>query len=229
VVQHLDLSVEIAHRVVQPGQHFLARVTESFDPYLREPWIPVRKRGSVITIERPIGVGYQPGQIVSLFGPIGRGLPLRDAMRTLLLIAHDATPASLLMLADQAIQNQVAVVLVLAGEARSYPIDALPPEIEVIRGDAHGNWLHMNESVTWADQVLAVAPPPHDVPHYRHLLDVIRAARTEVPRGFVYGLFQPPMPCGVGACGACLLRAHGHEVYTCLDGPAFDLLDITLG
>jgi aerobic-type carbon monoxide dehydrogenase small subunit (CoxS/CutS family) len=51
----------------------------------------------------------------------------------------------------------------------------------------------------------------------------VRRVRMNVPEGYAYGLFQPPMPCGVGACGACLVRSGGEDVAACVDGPAFDL------
>ena len=49
-----------------------------------------------------------------------------------------------------------------------------------------------------------------------------------VPPQHVFGLFQPPMPCGVGACQACLVRRNGEEVPACLEGPAFDLLSLNV-
>lgn len=227
-VQQLELAVELSHRTVQPGQLFLARVTESLDPYLREPWTPIRKKGTVVTIERPIGVSFQPGQIISLLGPFGRPIPLRETTRTLLLIAYDATPAALLMLAEQALENRISVTLALVGSARHYPLDALPPEIEIVRGDDKSKLPTEKDYLKWADQIVAVAPPPGDLVRYRHLHDAIRSVKTEVPPGYATVLVQPPMPCGVGACQACLVRCHKGERLACVDGPAFDLPDISL-
>lgn len=227
-VQRLDIAIDKAHRNISAGQLFLARTTATLDPYLREPWTPVYRSGSTLTIERPAGQVYTPGQIVSLMGPVGKPLPLREKIRTLLLIAHEATPAALIMLAESALAQGTAVSLALLGAATHYPLEALPEEVEVIRGNDQGKWPDQPEALRWAEQVFAVAPPPYDVPYYTQLLDSIRQVRMEVPAQYVFGLFQPPLPCGVGACQACLIRRSGEEVPACTEGMAFDLTTLHL-
>jgi dihydroorotate dehydrogenase electron transfer subunit len=226
-IQRLDIAVEKAHRGVAAGQFFLARRTESLDPYLREPWLPIHVERSTITVEQPASQSFSPGQVISLIGPLGKPVPLRDSCRTLLLIAHEATPAALLLLAETALAKGAAVTLVLLGASRRYPLEALPQEVEVLRGDAHsGNWPNQAQTLTWADQIVAAAPPPYDVPFYTQLREEIRRSRVEIPAAYVWGLFHLPMPCGVGACQACLVRCTGGEVFACLDGPAFDLTQL---
>ncbi len=228
-LQRLDIAVDSAQRSVAPGQHFLARLTESWDPYLREPWIPIRQQGNSLTIERPTGRNYQPGEVVHLLGPVGKPIPLRDSTRTLLLIAYDSTPASLLMLAEQALAARTSVTMVLVGAAQGYAMEALPPELEVLRGDDKGEWPEQRANFGWADQIVAVAPPPHDVTRYGRLLEAVRKVRVEIPQGYLIGLFQPPMPCGIGACQACMIRCQNGQSLACIDGPAMDLLDVALG
>jgi NAD(P)H-flavin reductase len=222
-IQRLDVSVELPHKTVQPGQFFLARVTESLDPYLREPWTPIRKKGAILTFERPLGVNYQPGQVIGLLGPIGKPIQLRDAVRTLLLIAYDSAPISLLMLAEEALERRVSVTLLLLGAARAYPLEALPPEIEIVRGDEKGQF--SPDYLKWADQVIAVAP---DAERYSALFEAAVRARTEIAPNFLSVIYQLPMPCGVGACSACAVRCKGSERLACVDGPVFDLLEVSL-
>jgi dihydroorotate dehydrogenase electron transfer subunit len=224
--QRLDVAVEGAARV-QPGQHFLARLTESWDPYLREPWIPVKTHKNTVTFERPSGTVYQPGQFGHLLGPIGQPIRLTESARTLLLIAYDTTPTSLLMLAGAALKRKMSVTLALVGAARHYALEALPPELEIVRGDDRGEWPEQRASISWADQIVAVALP-HDPSHYIKLLEMALRVRVELPHGYVSGLFQPPLPCGIGACRACLVACHRHELLACVEGPAFDLLRVTL-
>lgn len=226
ITQRLDVAVEKTQRRIEAGQIFLARATSTFDPYLREPWIPVKTEGSYLVIERPVGRVYAPGQIVNLLGPVGKPLPLNEKTRTLLLIAQQATPVALLMLADTALKQGVAVALVLGGAARHYPVEALPQELEVILGDDDGGWSDQSKTLQWADQIFAVAPPPEDIPYYGRLLARVHDAKMEVPHGYVFGLFQPPMPCGVGACQACLIHCGSEEIPACVEGPAFDLLNV---
>jgi dihydroorotate dehydrogenase electron transfer subunit len=227
-VQRLDIAVDRPHRSVKPGQLFLARATASLDPYLREPWIPVQRSDSHVIVERPLGSSYVAGQVINLLGPIGKPIPLRETARTVLLVANEATPASLLFLAETVLAVGAAVTLALIGAALHYPLEALPEEIEVIRGGDRGQWPNQPETLRWADQIFVVAPPPFDIPYYAQLLQVLRETRVEVPPQHVFGLFQPPMPCGVGACQACLVRRGGEEVAACLEGPAFDLLSLNV-
>jgi hypothetical protein len=131
------------------------------------------------------------------------------------------------MAADTDLAIGTSVVLVLAGAALRYTLDVLPEEIEIVRGDDNGSWPDQDNLLAWAQQIIAVAPPPFDLPYYARLLDAVRKLRIEVPSGSIYGLVQPPMPCGIGACQACLVRCGKQEVAACLDGPAFDLLSLT--
>jgi NAD(P)H-flavin reductase len=226
-LQRLDIALDTLHKGIRPGQLFLARTTESLDPYLREPWTPIQADGRNITVERSNLNTYMPGQLVSLVGPVGKPIALREASRTLLLIAHESTPASLLYLAMTALSKNIAVAMVLLGAAQSYPIDVLPQEIEIIRGEGT-TWGHQDKTLEWADQIVAVAPPPFDHDFYLALLMTIRKVRIEVVTGYAIGLFQPPMPCGLGACGACYIKQKGGELLACLEGPAFDLSAIEM-
>jgi dihydroorotate dehydrogenase electron transfer subunit len=224
--QHIDVAVQKPHYNIAAGQLFLARMTESLDPYLREPWTPVRREGSTVIVERPVTQNFAPGDLVNLLGPVGKPIPLRDSAHTLLLVAYDSAPTGLLMLAETALAKGQSVALALVGAALNYSLEALPQEIEIIRGNADNAWPNQSETLRWADQIVAVAPPPFDVGHYTDLLNALREVRIEVPANYIYGLFQPPMPCGVGACQACLVRCGREEISACVEGPAFDLLSV---
>src|SRR5437764_13492058 len=112
-LQRLDVAVERTQRDVGPGQLFLARTTASADPYLCEPWTPLRREGSTLIVERPATQTFAPGQIVNLIGPVGKPIPMRESLRNLLIIANEATPSALLMLAHTALDQGAAVTLVL--------------------------------------------------------------------------------------------------------------------
>jgi hypothetical protein len=228
-LQRLDLAVDKAHREVSAGQLFLARTVDSFDSYLREPWVPVGHQSNQLVFERPANRVYLPGQIINLIGPIGKPIPLLPSTRTLLLIAFESTPAALLMLADTVLERGGAVTLALLGRAQHYPVEALPDEMEVTRAEDYDHWTERDPVLRWADQVVAVAPPVFDLPAYARLLDNIREIRMEPPADYVLGLFHSPMPCGIGACQACLVNLNGDETAAaCVDGPAFDLRTVKL-
>lgn len=224
--QRLDIVLDKAYAKIDvgPGQLFLARTTLALDPLLREPWTPVTHDQSLLTVELPLGKEYAPGQYVNLIGPLGKPIPLRETMRALLLVAIDATPASFLLLASTALARGMSVTLALIGGAQHYALEMLPPEVEINRAESLAAWDQCEQALKWADQVVAVAPPPYDTEHYTQLMDACLTARMEIPEGFCYGLFQPPMPCGIGACSACLISCKGEDVPACLEGPAFDLV-----
>jgi hypothetical protein len=222
-IQQLDLAVDAAHAEVQPGHLFLARTTDSLDPFLREPWMPVRRDKLSVTVELPVGKVYAPAQVVSLVGPVGRPIPVRDSVRNLLLITHEATPAALVLLAENALRQRLSVSMLLLGASRQYPLDALPPEMEVIHAVDLASWDSKMNLIQWAQQIVAVSAPPLDGEFYATLLDVVSAVMMKVQPGLLYGLYHPPLPCGVGACAACLVRHGAEDVPACTEGPALDL------
>lgn len=227
-LQRLELGVDAGLARIKPGQSLLANVRPAqWDPYLRENWTPVALNGGTITVERPVGHFYEPGQIVSVMGPVGAPFTMRYNLRSLLLLALDTPPTPLVLLASLAVQSQVAVTLVLGGEAAQYPLDALPPEVEVLEGDLDEGWPNQVTTVGWADQVIATANPRYRHELYPALLDRIHQLRAEVPKRYVLGLFEMPLPCGVGACHGCGVTCRGTDHLVCTDGPAIDLSTVS--
>jgi NAD(P)H-flavin reductase len=230
-LQQLDLGVEDSLARLKPGQAVLARLSpEAWDPYLPEVWTPVALDGATVTVERPVGVTYTPGQIVNLLGPVGAPFPMRPNLRSLLLLALDTAPTPLILLATLAILSEIEVTLVLGGQARDYPLQALPPEIEVVEGDLEQGWPNQVTSVGWADQVIAVANPRYRHLTYPALLARLRQLRADIPKRFALGIFEQPMPCGVGTCFGCGVACKdGTDKLTCVDGPAIDLEEVNFG
>jgi len=230
-LQRLTVAVESTQSetglVIAPGQYFLVRLGDSWAPYLRDPWLPTQVNGNSVIFDRPVTVDFQPGQVLHLFGPLGQPIPLREGVRTLLLIAYDATPTPLLFLANQALRRKVSVTLALVGTARGYRPVALPSEIELLTGDDREGWPNRKASFGWADQIVALAPP-HEPQRYARLLEAVTDARVELPNQYLFGIFQLPILCGVGACGVCQLMLHRQQIaLTCIDGPAFDLRTVS--
>ncbi|GAB4571471.1 MAG: hypothetical protein Kow0077_08200 [Anaerolineae bacterium] len=226
-LQRLDLGVEESLARLKPGQLLLARLSEDrFDPYLPEPWVPVALDNVTITIERPARDQYLPGQVVTLLGPVGAPFPMRYNLRNLLLIALDAMPTPLVLLASMAVRSQIEVTMVLGGSAAQYPLDVLPPEVEVLHGDLETGWANQVTTIGWADQVIAVANPRYRHELYPRLATRIRELRVEIPKRFILGIFDQPIPCGTGACQGCGVACHGRDRLVCVDGPAIDLDEV---
>lgn len=220
--QRLALAVEDpALEHIQPGQTLLADTGD----YLRENWIPVGfdSDEGVLLIEHPLARTYTPGDVINLLGPVGTPFQLRYGVRHLLLVALDYVPTRLLFLLNQAIKKEMAITLVLTGEATQYPITTLPPVVEVITGDEVETWPSQEETLTWADQVFLLTSPLFWEDRYLPLLYTLSKLRPALPEGFLQGILDMPMPCGTGACAACMVRTSNGTLPACVDGPAFDV------
>lgn len=228
-LQHLELSVDPALAQIQPGQSLLAVALEPDGraPYLREQWLPVDAQGTHITVERPGTARYLPGVAVSLLAPVGRAIPLRPGARNILLIAEDAAPTPLTWVARRLVHDGAAVTLVLAGRALEYPLELIPAEVEILRGDTDWSWPEQVEMLTWAEQVIALAPIDTQAEAYGRLYHAIAQLRhNAVPDDFACGLFYQQLACGTGACSACLISVRDGDRLACVDGPVLDLKDV---
>lgn len=224
-LQRIELGVEQSLARLKPGQCLLARTAaDAWEPYLPEKWAPVALHDRTVTIERPAKNQYQPGQVIPIRGPVGSPFPMRYNLRSLLLIALDTPPTPLVLLATMAIKSQIAVTMVLNGTAKDYPLEVLPPEMEVVHGSIDEGWPNQVTTVGWADQIIAVADPRYRHYLYPTLLEKIKELRAEIPTRYLLGIFDQPIPCGTGACMGCGVACKdGHDHLTCQDGPAIDL------
>ena len=227
-VLQIELTVEAPLMHLEPGQSLFVRPVDQvgWEPYLREQWLPVAVTPGHVTVEGAPQRFYAPGDALSVLSPVGRPIPLRPHLLHLLLIAEDALPTPFMHLARNVIGGGVEVTLVLRGEARRYPLELLPPEVEVLHGEADWRWPDQVEMFAWADQVLVLTPSYAYMEVYGHIYATIAQLRQHhVPDGYVSGLFYYPMACGVGVCGACLVPAR-RRITACTDGPAIDLKQV---
>lgn len=227
--QHLELAVEPELAHIQPGQTLLARRGTSWDPYLREQWVPLgfNPQEGLLLIERPLAQRYEPGDEVSLLGPVGLPFDIDPATHQLLLVALDYPPTRLLSLLLEAVKAGQSVVLVLTGRARNYPLSNLPAAVEVIHSDETLSWPEQARTLTWAEQVVVVTAPLFCDEYYGKLWRTATDIRRALPAGYLQGVYALPFPCGTGACHACLVRRKGADHLACIQGPAFDLAQMS--
>ncbi len=229
-LQQLDLAIDSALAQLKPGQSlFVSPIERSgWTPYLREQWIPVGIEPGRLTVELPVGPDYTPGQVVSVLSPVGRPIPLRPKIHHLLMIVEDAMPTPLVWLARMLTGGGVAVTLVLGGQATTYPLELLSPEVEVIHSNTDWKWPDQVDTLQWADQVLALAPTYTQMDVYARLYDTLSQLRHhDIPDDFVGGLFFHRLACGAGACQACQVPSRKDVLLACTDGPAIDLKLVT--
>lgn len=231
---HVDLATEdetVKH--MKPGQSMLVRVGDMhgerqlWTPYLREQWwmIGVVAR-DVVRVELPFTADLQTGQVVQLLAPIGQPYRFRRNLGHVLLIAYNAMPSPLVTMVPSLLKNNVNITLVLMGTARSYDTQTLPPEVEVIRADDKLEWDAMVRTISETDQTFIVVAQDDELMRFHEVLEVVQKRRPNIAENVLWGVFRPPLPCGVGACDACALRLKDGVKLVCVDGPAFDLTQV---
>lgn len=233
--QHVVLAVDESLTTMKPGQSLLARETESWHPYLREHWWPVASGKNSITVERPTASRYVPGQVVSLLGLVGQPFRFRRTLRTVLLMAYDTPPTPLLMTIPWLLGNNIAVTMVLLGSATEYKTEHLPPELEVVLGEVKVEpdstdfqWPSRVTTVGWADQVFVAVAQDNEAHRFSRVLQMFGQLRSDVPKNYLFGVFRPILPCGVGACYSCTMQTKDAQTLVCTDGPALDLTLVKL-
>ncbi len=233
--QRLELAVDRSLSSLLPGQALLTRriskdyEAENWHPYLRDLWFPVEiLADNVLVVERPAREQFMPGQLLSILGPIGKPLRFRQKLRNLLLLAYESPPTPLLLMLPSLLAQGTSLTMVTLGAARDYDCAHLPEEVEIIQaGDDH-SWQDMVMTLGWADQVFVLVGEGPELARFAEVMRLIRDRRSDVPANTIFGIFQRQLPCGVGACRACMLPARGKAKLQCLDGPAFDLTQLRL-
>ena len=215
------LTLDAPGLVLHPGQFALARDPSTLDPYLRRTMWLYRIQDERITftlpVYDPLAVRARNGDIIDILGPLGRPVEFAPSARHILLIGESVRIAPLFAIADNAIAQQREVVLACRG-ANILPAHLLAPEIEY-RTDVSA---FSPELIAWADAIVASGPGEL----YRVLADAVRVARYRLEAGLARVLIDLPMPCGTGDCYACAVDTrHGLQL-ACVDGPAFDLIDL---
>lgn len=228
--QRLELSVDESLLKIKPGQSLMARVSEKWNPYLLQQWWPVNLMRGKLVVERPDGETYEPGQVVPVLGLIGQPYRFRGSgsLRNVLLIAYDTPPTPLLMTIPWLLGNKISVTMVLMGSAANYDTQHLPPEVEIELGNDAFEWQNQVMTLGWADQVFVTVGPHDESNRFSLVLSKFRQLRQDVPRNYLFGIFQPIFPCGSGACHSCMLRTAQGTSLVCTEGPAFDLTQVTL-
>lgn len=226
--QHLELAVDPALSNLKPGQSVLAWLMRGWDPYLREHWWPVNVASNKLVVERPANQIYEPGQLVNLLGVVGQPYRFRRSLRNVLLVAYDTPLTPLAMMIPWLLAHKIGVTVVLLGTALDYDTQHLPAEVEVIRGDPELNWSNRVMTLGWADQVFVIVGRDDEMQRFSNIWTLFNELRADIPKNYLFGVFQSPLPCGVGACHACMVRMQQGMKLACTEGPAFDLTTVML-
>ena len=234
-VQLIELHAPNLAHTVQPGQFCMVRCSpsETSDPLLRRPfyihslnlsrgtctlYVHVRGRGTRWLAQQ------QEGTKLDILGPLGHGWTLRPTTRNALLIGEENQISALTLLAQTALEQDIAVTLINQShtEEESYAPALLSPEIEYhVVTEEQGNRLPslLAETLPWADAAYCSVSRETSIALY---------TRFERLRGknFAQGTLIQPLACGTGICFACSVETRIGQKLVCRDGPVFDLRDI---
>src|SRR6266849_4038459 len=122
-VHMIEMHAPQLAQAVQPGQYCMVRCchAEATDPLLRRPFfVHSIQRGqglcTLLVYVRGRGTSWlaqqQEGATLDILGPLGHGWTVRPTVRNLLLISEEAYITSLILLAQNAIEQELAVTLV---------------------------------------------------------------------------------------------------------------------
>lgn len=233
------------HTRSRAGQFFQLRCSDGWSPYLRRTLFPAGIEEHVLAFWGEPGsddglrfLAQQPlGAALDLVGPLGRGFRITAQERRLLLVAQQPHVSALLCAIGPHLENQGSVGLFLqAASADSLlPPGALPPAVEyytaIDDGPAGSPALQeaLAPALEWADLVCAAG----SWGFLRWLKRLVASARLDMGPlyhrgGFAQALAPVPLPCGAGACLACLVDSGRGWHRACVRGPVFDLVDFAL-
>lgn len=225
----------------RPGQFVLLRCGPAWTPYLRRALFPVNMASDSLAFwihsladEGLAWLSRRPvGDVLDLIGPLGKGFSLQPQQRRLLLVAESTHVAALLALTQWQLSRQGSVALLLQAPAAAdlLPPGALPPAVEYYTAAADGSTSESDvleatlaQAVPWADGLAAAG----SAAFLRRLQRRLDETRPHPYRGFAQAVAPVPLPCGGGACLACLVdTGRGHH-RACQRGPVFDLTELVL-
>ena len=230
----LQLRTPYLAQAAQPGQYGMVRCCDALatDPLLRRPFFihtTQREQCSLLVAARGRGSAWlarQPEQAtLDIMGPLGHGWEVPPTARNLLLIGEGALLASLTLLAQTAIEQELTVTLLcqFASAAEIYPPTLLSPEIEyhVTTSDSGAKPLVelVGDYLAWADTVFcAISLSTAQTLYQRYE----RLRHKHIAQCLVTHSFA----CASGVCLTCSINTRSGSKLVCRDGPAFALGEV---
>jgi len=220
---------------VKPGQFVMVDCGE--ESWLRRPLSIHQlddKKAELALLFSVVGKGThwlaqcQAGDTIDLLGPMGNGYSIHPDSHKLLLVAGGIGIAPLCFLAQEALNQECSVTLLLGASTATqlYPRDLLPPEVELVVTTEDGTTGKkgvitdlLPDFARGADQTFACGPSSM----YRAMAtqgkQLLEAKSVQVS-------LEVRMGCGLGICYGCTLRTNRGLKQVCQDGPVFELNDI---
>jgi hypothetical protein len=189
-----------------PGQYLLTCDDDRMLPF---PLFAAGKTSQGVLIAPPIPERWQPGTVLELSGPFGKGYQLSKNVQHLMLVVLGGTIDRILPMGISALNQDTSVTLFADA-----PLPALPPSIEAYPLSL------IAENLQWADFVIADMPIA-SLADWRERFGMPMDEPLPCPG---QALVISPMPCGgLADCGVCAIPFRRTWKMCCKDGPVFDL------
>ncbi len=227
----LELYAPALLQTVRPGQFCMFRCCspQAYDPLLRRPLyihsidrvaglcsflVYKHGRGSHWLLTQPVGT------TLDLLGPLGHGWKIPSGIRNLLLVAEEELLPALILLAHEALTQEVAVTILYQCQntEKAYPPALLPPEVEyqVVTNDLISV---LPAYLSWADALCCSVSRETALTFY-NLYERVRG------KNFAQAIAQGSLICGTGICLLCNVETRSGSRLLCREGPVFDLREL---
>ena len=254
-------SPEIAG-TAKPLQFVMVKVRAGIDPYLRRPFslsLIDAQAGLIGLTWSVVGAGteamaaWEPGQTVSVLGPLGNGFDVAEVLaeshprnekdspvfeRRLFLLAGGTGLAPMFPLATDAVGRGWQVFLFYGARTASALLDTAAFEsagCRVLVSTDDGSSGARGFVTDVAAKALPACPGLGDVAVACGPAPMLRAAKKLCrERGLtLYVSLEQRMACGTGLCRGCAVKAgaeaESQYLHVCLDGPVFRADRVDLG
>ncbi len=234
---YMELEAPDIARLAVPGQFVHVRCSEAQEPLLRRPLsihMVSRPKGVLALLFRVIGKGTellaqrQPGDLVNLMGPLGRGFTLPLPGSRVAVAAGGIGAAPLVFLVQELANMKCQITVYLGAKDKKSVLcdgqfEQMDAEVVVATDDGSLGWRGnvtdlMGRHMDWRRTAMTYVCGP------KPMMQGIAAmlAEADVP-GEVS--LEEHMGCGVGACLSCSVKISHHGKVTnkraCADGPVF--------
>src|SRR5712691_11397162 len=212
-VHLIELYVPPLAQSAQPGQYCMVRCCHpaATDPLLRRPFFvhtaqPAQGLCTLLVHVDGRGTAWlsnqKDGSTLDILGPMGHGWSVRSTVRNLLLASEGSIINGITLLAQTAIEQELAVTLVahFRSAQEVYPPALLPPEVEYHIVTTDGSLGQQGDIVSvlgsylpWADATCCSVSHETSVLLYSHF----ERLRTKY---FAQAMLLQPLNCVNGVC-----------------------------
>ena len=215
----------------KPGQFYLLRPSDTYDPLLRRPFSIFRSsKGTIEFFIEKKGKGttllseLQNGERLDCMGPLGRGFPLNILSQDSVVVAGGMGIASVFSLLEH-FKDLIFIYGARTKEQLFFldELSSLKRLITVTEDGSHGkrgNTVDALKEVIEEERVTSVfACGPEGMNQ-----SVSRLLKSHSIEGYIS--FEERMACGVGACLGCVKETPQGMKRVCTEGPVFSVKEL---